>query len=322
MTYSIAIRTLGTNPDVLRRELNSILRQTVQPEKVVIYIAKGYERPPFTIGREEYVWVNKGMVAQRALRYDEIDSDVILMLDDDVELASDSAERMLTAMEQYCADCVAADTFRNQDMSFRQKCVAAIANGVFPRRDDGWAFKIRRDGSFTYNNNPTNAFCLTETFSGPCWMVKKSSLKSIRIQDELWMEKMGFPYGEDAVESYKFFLNGFKCGVLYDAGVINLDAKTSSGGYHADVKKFYIRSYGQFATWWRMIYESRDKRWMSVLAFSMKALWQFFLHIALGVAKFNFRIPANYIEGIVAANAFVHSEEYRNVPRYIISRDK
>lgn len=322
MTYSIAIRTLGTNPDVLRRELNSILRQTVQPEKVVIYIAKGYERPPFTIGREEYVWVNKGMVAQRALRYDEIDSDVILMLDDDVELASDSAERMLTAMEQYCADCVAADTFRNQDMSFRQKCVAAITNGVFPRRDDGWAFKIRRDGSFTYNNNPTNAFCLTETFSGPCWMVKKSSLESIRIQDELWMEKIGFPYGEDAIESYKFFLNGFKCGVLYDAGVLNLDAKTSSGGYHADVKKFYIRSYGQFATWWRMIYESRDKRWMSVLAFSMKALWQFFLHIALGVAKFNFRIPANYIKGIVAANAFVHSEEYRNVPRYIISREK
>ena len=73
MTYSIAIRTLGTNPDVLCRELNSILRQTVQPEKVVVYIAKGYERPAFTVGNEEYVWVKKGMVAQRALRYDEID---------------------------------------------------------------------------------------------------------------------------------------------------------------------------------------------------------------------------------------------------------
>ena len=84
MTYSVAIRTLGTNPTILKRELESVARQTVQPEKVVVYIAQGYERPAFTVGNEEYVWVKKEMVAQRALRYDEIDSDVVLMLDDDV----------------------------------------------------------------------------------------------------------------------------------------------------------------------------------------------------------------------------------------------
>lgn len=320
MTYSIAIRTLGTNPDVLNRELNSILRQTVQPEKVVVYIAHGYSRPAFSVGKEEYVWVNKGMVAQRALRYDEISSEVILMLDDDVELADDSAARMLHAMGKYNMDCVAADTFCNQGMSIMQKCVAAVTNGVFPRCDDGWAFRIRRDGSFTYNNNPTNAFCLTETFSGPCWMVKKSSLESIRIQDELWMEKMGFPYGEDAVESYKFFLNGFKCGVLYNAGVLNLDAKTSSGGYHADVKKFYTRSFGQFSTWWRMIYKSRSHRMLSASSFLMKSMWQFVLHVILGIAKMDFRIPYNYIKGLVDARAFVHSDEFNNVPDYIVDK--
>ena len=320
MTYSIAIRTLGTNPDVLRLELNSIHRQTVQPEKVVVYIAQGYDRPAFSVGKEEYVWVNKGMVAQRALRYDEISSEVILMLDDDVELADDSAARMLHAMGKYNMDCVAADTFCNQGMSIMQKCVAAVTNGVFPRCDDGWAFRIRRDGSFTYNNNPTNAFCLTETFSGPCWMVKKSTLESIRIQDELWMEKMGFPYGEDAVESYKFFLNGFKCGVLYDAGVLNLDAKTSSGGYHADVKKFYTRSFGQFSTWWRMIYKSRNHQMLSASSFCLKAMWQFVLHVIIGIAKMDFRIPSNYIKGLVDARAFVHSDEFNNVPDYIVDK--
>ena len=320
MTYSIAIRTLGTNPDVLRRELNSILRQTVQPEKVVVYIAKGYERPAFTVGNEEYVWVKKGMVAQRALRYDEIDSDVVLMLDDDVELADDSAERMLNALEDNEVDCVAADSFCNQGMSVKGKILAAVTNGVFPRRDDGWAFKMRRDGSFSYNNCPKSNFCLTETFSGPCWMVRKKSLEKMRLQDELWMEKMGFPYGEDAVESYKFFLNGYKCGVLYDSGVLNLDAKTSSGGYHADVRKFYTRSYGQLTTWWRMIYESRDKQWLSVAAFSAKALWQMLLHLVLGVAKCDFRIPVNYIKGMKDAVAFVLSDEYKDIPSYIIPR--
>ena len=319
-TYSIAIRTLGVNPGILRKELYSIAHQTVQPEKVVVYIAKGYERPAFTVGNEEYVWVKKGMVAQRALRYDEIDSDVVLMLDDDVELADDSAERMLNALEDNEADCVAADSFCNQGMSVKGKILAAVTNGVFPRRDDGWAFKMRRDGSFSYNDCPKSNFCLTETFSGPCWMVRKKSLEKMRLQDELWMEKMGFPYGEDAVESYKFFLNGYKCGVLYDSGVLNLDAKTSSGGYHADVRKFYTRSYGQLTTWWRMIYESRDKQWLSVAAFSAKALWQMLLHLVLGVAKCDFRIPVNYIKGMKDAAAFVRSDEYKDIPSYIIPR--
>ena len=316
--YSIAIRTLATNVEVLKLELESIALQTQQPDKVVIYIAEGYEKPCLRVGKEEYVWVKKGMVAQRALEYREIDSDVILMLDDDVELAPDSAERMLRALEEHDADCVAADTFKNQEMTFRQKLIAFISNGVYARGDDGWAFKLNRDGGFSFNRNPRNSFCLTETFAGPCWMVKKDVLKSVHFEDELWLDRMGFPYGEDAVESYKLFMNGFKCGVLYDSGVKNLDAKTSSGVYHKTEKKFYTRSYGMFATWWRMIYTSRDKRWLSALLFGMKAWWQLNLHIMLGIVKLNVKIPLNYMKGIKDAWAFVHSDDFKAIPPYII----
>ena len=90
-SYSIAIRTLGTAGELFRRGLDSIAAQTVPPERVIVYIAEGYSRPTFTRGKEEYVWVKKGMVAQLALPYHEIGSECILMLDDDVELAPDSA---------------------------------------------------------------------------------------------------------------------------------------------------------------------------------------------------------------------------------------
>lgn len=50
MSYSIAIRTLGTAGDKFNRELQSIACQTLKPEKVVIYIAQGYARPTGTIG--------------------------------------------------------------------------------------------------------------------------------------------------------------------------------------------------------------------------------------------------------------------------------
>ena len=318
MTYSVAIRTLGQNAVVLKRELESVARQTLQPEQVIIYIAHGYDRPAFHVGKEEYVWVKKGMVAQRALEYREIDSDVILMLDDDVELANDSAERLLRAMVEHDADCVAGDPFKNQDMTFVQRCMAFLANGVYARGDDGWAFRQCRNGSFSFNRHPSESFCLTETFAGPCWMAKKSVLAVVRLQDELWMDAMGFPYGEDAVTSYKMFLNGYKIGVLYDSGVQNLDAKTSSGVYHKSEKKFYTRSFGIFATWWRMIYTSRDKRWLSVLLFGLKAWWQFTLHILLGIVKMNMKIPYNYIKGIKEGWDFVHSDEYKAIPPYVI----
>jgi len=316
--YSIAIRTLATNVEVLKLELESIARQTELPDKVVIYIAEGYEKPCFRVWEEEYVWVKKGMVAQRALEYGEIDSEVVLMLDDDVELAPDSAERMLKAMGEQGADCVAADTFKNQEMTLGQKLVAFISNGVYARGDDGWAFKQNRNGGFSFNGHPQKPFCWTETFAGPCWMVKKKVLKAVHFEDELWLDRMDFSYGDDAVESYKLFMNGFKCGVLYDSGVKNLDAKTSSGVYHKTEKKFYTRSYGMFATWWRMIYTSQDKRWLSALLFGVKAWWQLNLHILLGIVKLNVRIPLNYMKGLKDAWAFVHSDEFKAIHPYII----
>lgn len=321
ITYSVAIRTLCANLKVLKCELESIVCQTVQPEKLIIYIAEGYERPEFQIGDEEYVWVKKGMVAQRALEYREIGSDIILMLDDDVELAPNSAELMLKAMEENDADVIAADTFKNQEMTTKEKRKAFVTNWVYSRHDDDWAFKQNRNGAFSFNGNPRNSFCLTETFAGPCWMVKKNVLKDIHLEDELWLDRMGFSYGDDAVESYKFFLNGYKCGVLYDSGVKNLDAKTSSGAYHQTEKKFYTRSYGMLVTWWRMIYTSRDKRWLSASLFGLKALWQFNLHILLGAVKLNAQIPYNYLRGMKDGWAFVHSSEYQAIPPYVINKN-
>ena len=92
MTYSIAIRTLGTAGEKFRQELESIRAQTLLPDRVLVYIAEGYPRPGFTVGREEYIPVKKGMFTQRALPYDEVTSDCILLLDDDVLLLPGSTE--------------------------------------------------------------------------------------------------------------------------------------------------------------------------------------------------------------------------------------
>ena len=242
MKYSIAIRTLGTSGDKFVRELESIKRQTVQPEKVVIYIAEGYKRPDYTIGKEEYVWVKKGMMRQRVLPYNEIDTPLIMLLDDDVELADDSAEKLIKALEEDKFDCIAADTFQNHKMSYAGKMYAAITNLVFPHISNTWAFKIHSNGSFSYNIKITRDVYFSQSAAGPAALWRKDVFLKLQFEQELWLERFGFPYGEDALTYNKLHKNGYRLGVHYNCGIKNLDGKSSSGAFQMNPKKYYLDS--------------------------------------------------------------------------------
>lgn len=318
MTYSVAIRTLGTSGDALRRELISLHRQSLQPEKIIIYIAKGYAIPGFRVGIEQYVYVDKGMVSQRALNYDEISSDCILLLDDDVELSPDSAAILLTQMEENDADCVAVDTFANHNMSLLSKIKAAMSGLVFPRFDQKWAFRLHSNGSFSYVNNPKRGIYPSQSAAGPCSLWRKKSLLSIRLKDELWLDRMGFAYGDDDLEFYKLYINGGRLFVSFNAGVKNLDSKTSSSAFHQDEKKFYIRAKSNFIRWYRMHYEHKSTfaQNISILSFTIKNLWLALIHIILSFATFNANPIKRFCRGLSDGYKFVKSDEYKKIPPY------
>lgn len=324
LTYSVAIRTLGTSGEKFDREILSLTRQSVPPERIVVYLAEGYEAPAICQGRAQVVTVAKGMVRQRALRYDEISSDCILLLDDDVELAPDSAHRLLTALEQNQADCVAADTFHNQDMSVAAKVYSALTGMVFPHWSKRWAFKIHRNAAFSYNNRPRPGFYESQSAAGPCSLWRKKSLLQLHWEDEVWVERFGFGYGDDLLEFNKLYRNGGKLGVLYGSGVKNLDAKSSSADFQKQLHKFYVRSWAQTCIWYRICYDLRGaSRWQKFLAasaYAFKCLWLLPINLA---ASLKFRTPkvfTNYLRGIRDALKYVHSEEYKRIPSFIVKR--
>lgn len=323
-TYSIAIRTLGTSGDKFVQELKSIQALTIQPEKIVIYLAEGYSKPEFSIGREEYVYVKKGMVAQRALPYDEIDSDFILLLDDDIRLAPDSVEILLKAVVENNADCVGADTFRNQDMSLKGKLYAILTNLVFPRPNDQWAFKVNRNGSFSYNNKPEPKFYLSQSCAGPASLWKKSSLLAIHLEQELWLDKLGFAFGDDVVEFYKLHSNGYKLGVHYGVDIEHLDAKSMSSVFQKSDKKFYTRSKASFIIWWRTCYNLTNKtsidKIYTLLTFIFKAIWLLIINIISGIVMRKMRIPVYYVKGLIDGSKFVSSRDYKKIENFIISK--
>lgn len=77
-SYSVAIRTLGKAGDKYLATLQSCAAQTHKPEKILVYLAEGFEKPKETIGIEQVIYTKKGMIAQRAVNYDEINSESIL----------------------------------------------------------------------------------------------------------------------------------------------------------------------------------------------------------------------------------------------------
>ena len=322
MKYSIAIRTLGTSGDKFVRELESIKRQTVQPEKVVIYIAEGYKRPEYTIGKEEYVWVKKGMMMQRVLPYDEIDTPLIMLLDDDVELADESAEKMIDALVENKMDCVAAVTFRNYLIPLSKKIYIAATNLVFPHWSKKWSVKVHGNGSFSYNNHITKEVYLSQSASGPASLWKKNVFHVLHFEDELWLEQFGFPYGEDVVMFNKLYKNGYRLGMHYNCGVKHLNAQSSSGGFQRDPKKFYIRSMASLMIWHRTCYNLRCLsfyiRIWRVFTFALKLVWLLFVHLGVSLYWLTAKVLYYYVMGCCNGMKKIHSKDYQQIPNYIL----
>lgn len=224
--YSIAIRTLGKAGEKYLETLKSCALQTHKPEKIMVYLAEGFEKPKETIGVEQIVYVPKGMIAQRALRYDEIDSDYILCLDDDVRLSPDSAERLLNGLLNNGGDCIAANTFDNDTMPLSQKIIA-ILSGTYPHWNQNYAFRIRSNSHYSYLNNPKKDVIPTQSLAGPALLIRKEALLAVHFEEEKWLDVYGYAFGEDQLLGNKLYKNGFKVLIHYKAGIEHLSAKTS-----------------------------------------------------------------------------------------------
>ena len=322
MKYSIAIRTLGTSGDMFVTELESIKRQTVQPEKVVVYIAEGYKRPDFTIGKEEYVWVKKGMMKQRVLPYDEIDTPLILLLDDDVRLPDDCVEKMLKGLEENNLDCIAAETFRNYKMPISGKLYAAFTNLVFPHWSKVWGVKVHKNGSFSYNNTITRDVYLTQSAAGPAALWRKQAFLDMHYEDELWLDELRFAFGEDVLMFNKLYKNGYRLGTHYTCGVKHLNGQSSSGVFKKDLQRFHTRSMASFMIWHRICYNlkgaSTFSKFCAASGFAFKALWLLMIHLASSIYLRSPKVVGYYLKGLRDGYKMIHSSEYRQLPNYIL----
>lgn len=263
MDYTVVIRTLGTAGMLYQRTLNSILEQSVKPQAVIIYIAKGYPIPIETIGIEQYIYVKKGMVAQRALMYNEVKTEFILFLDDDVYLPANGVETLYNEMLEHNAQVISPCVFYNHKVSRKSKVVMSLMGKEVARvLGNRWSYKVLRTGGFSYNNNPTKPVYESTTNAGPCFFCKKEDFLKIHFEEDLWLDEAPYALPEDQVMYYKMHLCGLKVLTSFDSGIVHMDAGSTMQASNEKILKIIYSEYRNKTIFWYKYIFSMEKNWL------------------------------------------------------------
>lgn len=313
MEYTAVIRTLGTAGEKYQTLLNSLVAQTIQPSAILVYIAEGYPLPKETIGKERCIYVKKGMVAQRALLYHEVDTEYILFLDDDVYLASDSVEILCRQLKEKHADVISPDVFYNATRSLKSELMMTISGRMRARRcDKTWGYKVMRNGGYSYNKHPQDVM-LSQTNAGPCFFCKKEDFLKIHFEEELWLDKQRYPLGEDQVMFYKMYRKGLRVLTSYNNGIVHLDAGSTM--MSEDKTLALIFSDFRFKTifWHRFIYLP-ERNILFKFWDICSIVYTLLFTLLISLLKGDFTLFKLKWDAIIDGISFINSKEYKALP--------
>ena len=286
--YTAVIRTLGTAGAKYQQLLDSLQAQSVAPKAIIVYIAEGYPLPKETIGKERYVYVKKGMVAQRALPYDEVETEWMLFLDDDVYLPPQAVETLYNQLQEKGADVISPDVFPNAKRPFAAELMMTLSGRMRARRgDEKWGYRVMRTAGYSYNANPTLSTYWSQTNAGPCFMCKKQTFLDIHFEEELWLDSLSYAQGDDQVMFYKMYLHGKKQLTSYNSGIVHLDAG-SMRTQEKEISILYADLRFKILFWYRFLY-SQEKNFLLKMwdVLCLTYLLSFALIISLVKCKWN-----------------------------------
>lgn len=313
--YTAVVRTLGKAGEKYQKLLDSLLNQSVRPAAIYVYLAEGYPIPKETVGLEKVVYVKKGMVAQRALQYDEVDTEYILFCDDDLYLPENAVEELYNSLVENEAQVISPDVFNNAQRGLLSEMLMTVSGRMRARRNDQmWGYKVMRTGGYSYNKHPKNKVYQSQTNAGPCFFCRKDDFLKVHFEDELWLDKMTYPLGEDQVMFYKMHCMGLKVLTHYSSGIEHLDAGTSRVSQEKEHKVIYSDFFFKCVFWHRFICLPEHKLALKLWDIAC-ILYPLLFTILISAVKFNKKVLSLKYRAIRDAWTFIQSEEYRTLPR-------
>jgi hypothetical protein len=149
-------------------------------------------------------------------------------------------------------------------------------------------------------------------------------LSKIHLEDEIWLDGLGFAYLEDTLETYKGFINGGRVGLLYNSGIVHIDAGSSSREYRKSPKRFYIRAKASLMVWWRTCFRNGADtfftRLLAVTSYSLKFLLLIPVMCVSGLILWDGSVITSYFKGVRDGLRDVHAEPFRSLPPYCLRK--
>lgn len=253
------------------------------------------------------------MAAQRALQYREVHTKYILFLDDDLFLPPSFVEELFKEMASTGADVISPDIYPNHSRSVGQEIMMTISGRMRARRSyDSWGYKVMRTGGYSYRKNLQKNIYRSQTNAGACFLCRKESFLSIRFEDELWLDKVPYPIGEDQVMFYKMHLSGLRVYTMYGSGIVHLDA----GGNHSTDKEMgllYSDLRFRMVFWHRFLWSADNLRGkiLDALAFGYYIAFT----LCISVLKLQKKALLTKCKALRETYRFLISEDYRKLPK-------
>ena len=255
------------------------------------------------------------MVAQRALTYKEVQTEYILFLDDDVYLPEDGVAKLYDYLVLNEADVISPDVFPNAERSWLPKLMMATSGRMLARKDDGrWGYKVMRNAGYSYNSNPKPGVYWSQTNAGPCFFCSKKNFLKIHLEEEKWMDSLGYAQGEDQVMYYKMYLMGLKQLTWFHSGIKHLDAGSTLQNEDKAKRMIYADIRFKIIFWHRFIYlpESSIARniwnWVCIV-------YTMAFTLLVSLPKMNWSILQLKWNAIREGVRFIKSDAYQKLPK-------
>lgn len=315
--YSVIIRTTGKAGEKYRRLLDSIAALEPRPKEVIVVLPEGYELPPERLGWESFYFSPKGMVIQRLHGIAQCKTKYALISDDDIAFEPDFVQKLVQPLETGKYGISAGPLPEFFPAPGANAAVSAIMGGAAPTwfHRDRYNTVLKTTG-YSYNRH-LQPVRLYETQSAPwtCFFADVQKLRSIRFEDELWLDKNGYSAHDDTCMFYKAWLRGVTPVIVSDAPYRHMDAKTSTRG---NPRVSYATGFNRIVFWHRFIYDLTPGplgKAAAAAAIAYRVFWDW-LWKGLGVLrrKNTSQDLPSAIQGFRDGLRYVSSPEYRELP--------
>lgn len=316
--YSVIIRTTGKAGEKYEKLLLSINALIPKPKEVIVVLPEGYDLPIEQLGWETFYFCPKGMVTQRMVGINKCKTKYALITDDDISFESDFVQKLHAPLSDGKYSISAGpliEFFPKRGLPAIMSVLTGASGPSFFHRDR--YNTVWRTTGYSYNRNieiGSDKLYETQSAAWTCFYADISKLRSIRFEDEIWLDKNGYSAHDDTAMFYKAWIRGIKSVIVANASYQHLDAKTSTRGNMENA--LYATGFNDVVFWHRYLKGDRfiECVWSRIcIHYRFIAQW-FYNRLNKIRGRMTKKEIIAFESGIKAGWEWIKTEEYNSIP--------